>query len=109
MSATKTDQLQPECDGAHSLHRLDMRRVILDYEIRSSWWASWISNDRVQNLTAAYFAWKVRRKCRRWEQSRRDAEWFKAHILFRRKDFGLCAYWPRNAEWLATVLIMAQD
>ena len=31
------------------------------------------------------------------------------NYLFRRKVFGLCAYWPRNAELLATALIMAQD
>ena len=31
------------------------------------------------------------------------------NYLFRRKEFGLSAYWPRNAELLATALIMAQD
>jgi hypothetical protein len=29
-----------------------------------------------------------------------------ANYLFRRKEFGLSAYWPRNAELLATALIM---
>ena len=29
------------------------------------------------------------------------------NYLFRRKDFGLCAYWGRNAELLAVALIMS--
>jgi hypothetical protein len=41
-------------------------RDILDYEIRSSWWACLISNPRLQDLAASYFAWKVRRKLRRY-------------------------------------------
>jgi hypothetical protein len=28
------------------------------------------------------------------------------NYLFRRKEFGLSAYWPRNAELLATALLM---
>lgn len=35
---------------------------ILSYEIRSSWWASKLSNKYLQNLAGSYFAWKVRRK-----------------------------------------------
>ena len=31
------------------------------------------------------------------------------NYLFRRKVFGVCAYWPRNTELLATALIMAQN
>ncbi len=29
------------------------------------------------------------------------------NYLFRRKDFRICAYWPTNAELLATTLIMS--
>jgi hypothetical protein len=31
------------------------------------------------------------------------------NYLFRRKDFGLCAYRPRNAELRAMALTMGQD
>jgi hypothetical protein len=31
------------------------------------------------------------------------------NYLFKRKDFGLSAYWPRNAEMLAIILTMSQD
>jgi hypothetical protein len=36
--------------------------VFLDYEIRSSWWASWIGWNWGQELSGSYFAWKVKRK-----------------------------------------------
>lgn len=39
---------------------------ILDYEIKSSWWASSISNPYLQDLASRYFAWKVRRKYGRY-------------------------------------------
>lgn len=42
-------------------------KLLLDYEIASSWWASWISNPWLQELTARYFAWKVGRKYRRFK------------------------------------------
>lgn len=79
MTPSQTPPIANDAPGAHSRHRVDLRRAILDYEIRSSWWVSWISNERLQNLAASYFGWKVRRKWRRWEQSRRAAEWVKAH------------------------------
>lgn len=44
--------------------------VLLDYEIRSSWWASLISWDWGQKLSAKYFAWKVKRKYVRYKQSK---------------------------------------
>ena len=31
------------------------------------------------------------------------------NYLIKRKEFGLCRYWPRNAELLALILTMAQD
>ena len=33
-----------------------------EYEVKSSWWASFIFWDWGQNLVSAYFAWKVHRK-----------------------------------------------
>jgi hypothetical protein len=44
-------------------------RDILDYEVHSSWWAGYISNPRLQFLAGTYFAWKVRRKYRRYKVS----------------------------------------
>lgn len=38
----------------------------LQYEVRSSWWAKWISNETLADLAAKYFAWKVIRKYRRY-------------------------------------------
>ena len=40
--------------------------VILDYEVCSSWWASWIWFESGQNIAASYFAWKVKRKYGRY-------------------------------------------
>ncbi len=31
------------------------------------------------------------------------------NYLFRRKDFGLSPYWPRNAEWLPGFVITLPD
>lgn len=41
-------------------------RDFLDYEIRSSWWASSISWNWAQDLAGRYFAWKVKRKYSRY-------------------------------------------
>lgn len=63
MNNTKTDQ-------SGSLERVDMRREILDYEIRASWWAGWVGIAWLQDLTGSYFARKVNRKYARWEASK---------------------------------------
>lgn len=42
----------------------------LDYEIKSSWWASWISWNWAQELSAMYFAWKTKRKYSRYLHSK---------------------------------------
>jgi hypothetical protein len=42
----------------------------LDYEIRSSWWAGWISDPFLQSIVSKYFVWKVRRKYNRYELNR---------------------------------------
>jgi hypothetical protein len=42
--------------------------IFLDYEIRSSWWASWIGWDWGQELSGKYFAWKTSRKYARYKQ-----------------------------------------
>lgn len=43
--------------------------VLLDYEIRASWWASWISIDWMQNLVVRYYVRKVIRKHYRYKRS----------------------------------------
>ena len=42
---------------------------ILTYEVHSHWLAARISNPLLQSLLGYYFAWKVRRKYRRYENS----------------------------------------
>lgn len=44
--------------------------TFLDYEIRSSWWASLISWEWGQNLAGKYFAWKAIRKYTRYKKSK---------------------------------------
>ena len=44
--------------------------VFLDYEIRSSWWASWIGWNWGRELSGKYFAWKTSRKYARYKQSK---------------------------------------
>lgn len=51
------------------------RTEILDYEIRASWWASWCP---WREFAGAYFAWKVRRKWRRYESSLAELAWLKS-------------------------------
>lgn len=56
-------------------------RDILNYEVRSSWWASWIGWSWGQDLASKYFAWNVRRKHRRyayWMIDRKSAHTTKA-------------------------------
>jgi len=40
--------------------------VFVDYEVRASWWVQWVSWAWLQHLAARYFAWKVKRKYRRY-------------------------------------------
>jgi len=47
----------------------DTRLLLLDYELRSSWWAQWMGTAALQSISASYFAWKVNRKFRRWQRS----------------------------------------
>lgn len=49
-------------------------KSVLDYELRASWWASWISNTHLQDLVARYFAWKVKRKFSRYQDSKQWEE-----------------------------------
>lgn len=44
--------------------------VFLDYEIRSSWLASWIGWNWGQELSGKYFAWKTSRKYARYKQGK---------------------------------------
>lgn len=50
------------------IEMLDVRQV-LDYEVRSSWWACSINNNWLQNMVGKYFAYKVRRKYKRYKYS----------------------------------------
>lgn len=43
---------------------------VLDYEIRSSWWASWIGWNWGQELAGKYFAWKTTKKYARYNYSK---------------------------------------
>lgn len=47
-------------------------RQALDYEIRSSWWASFISGAFGQHLAGKYFSNKVSRKHRRYLKSKEN-------------------------------------
>lgn len=42
---------------------------ILDYEVKSSWWASFVFWGWGQELAASYFAWKVKAKYARYSRS----------------------------------------
>ena len=42
---------------------------ILDYEIRSSKWASCVSNAFLQKLAGKFFVWKSLRKYKRYKKS----------------------------------------
>jgi hypothetical protein len=41
--------------------------LFLDYEIKSSFWAPLIGIPLLQEMAGAYFAWKTKRKVRRYE------------------------------------------
>ena len=42
----------------------------LDYELKSSLWASWISINWMQEISGFYFAWKTKRKYNRYLKSK---------------------------------------
>jgi hypothetical protein len=42
-------------------------RMILDYEIRSSWWVGLVSWEWGQELSVKYFVWKTKRKYVRYK------------------------------------------
>ena len=44
--------------------------ALLDYEVRSSWWAKYISWGWGQTLSSNYFAWKVGRKYAAYNESK---------------------------------------
>lgn len=56
-------------------------RYIIDYEIRSSWWAPWISFGPLKEIVSLYFSWKVRRKHRRYASSVDSYNAVRAHLL----------------------------
>ncbi len=60
---------------------------ILLYETHASWWTGWCYGDFLQTLAAKYFAWKVRRKYRRYVRSMKIAEVIKTRRLLMEKGF----------------------
>jgi len=60
------------CDGKARVtptSDTDTRLLLLDYELRSSWWAQWMGTAALQSISASYYAWKVNRKFVRWQRS----------------------------------------
>lgn len=56
-----------------------MKRLdLLDYEIRSSLWACYVSNDYLQKLAVKYFSWKVKKKHKRYLRSLAGRDWVKS-------------------------------
>ena len=55
--------------GLENIKDSDLR-TFLDYEIRSSRLASWISVRCIQGLLGKYFAWKTSRKVARYKMSK---------------------------------------
>lgn len=53
---------------------------IVDYEVRASWWACYVSYPPLQTLAGKYFAWKAKRKFKRWQES------LKWQVRFGRKN-----------------------
>ena len=53
--------------------QLISRKDILAYEVHSSWWAGLAGLTGLRELAASWFAWKVRRKYRRYEASLRES------------------------------------
>lgn len=44
-------------------------RALLEYEVKSSWWAGWLPSEAMQDAAATYYAWKVKRKYARFQAS----------------------------------------
>ena len=64
------DQIDDHMDSMARIAGRDsipsMRRI-LDYEIMSSWWASWVGIGVLQTLAGRWFAWKTKRKYKMFE------------------------------------------
>ena len=52
----------------------------MDYEVSSSWWASFMFWKWGQDLAGSYYAWKVRRKYGRYIKVKHYQETFKNEI-----------------------------
>lgn len=46
--------------------KLVSQEDILFYEVGASWWSGLVGNSFLQNLASSYFAWKVKRKYKRY-------------------------------------------
>lgn len=51
-------------------NEIAVREWLVDYEVRGAWRPHYISHPVLQELTARYFVWKVRRKLDRQAKSR---------------------------------------
>lgn len=59
------------------------KRQFLDYEINASrWWVGWICNEWLQHRVASYFAWKVNRKYRAYQNGLLIKEWVERRDRF---------------------------
>jgi hypothetical protein len=89
MSAPSKHPNTPDALGAHSLHRL-VRKLVCSIIGHNSRWSPDDADDY----------------CRRCGVELYPDPRKSPNYLFRRKDFGLCAYWPGNAELLGTAPLM---
>lgn len=65
MKKTYVDRKKMIDDHVRDLLNID---DTLMYEVYSSWWAPFIGHPFLQNLAAMYFAWRVKRKHRRYKK-----------------------------------------
>jgi hypothetical protein len=62
--------LKNELNSNKKKELLSDLHTFVEYEVRASWWASWISWDWGQYLVAKYFAWKIKKKYERYKNSK---------------------------------------
>ena len=62
---------------------------LLDYEIRASWWAAWVSWPPLQEIVSQYFAWKTRRKYNRYVTSLKErarVRMFRSQVRYKEEE-----------------------
>lgn len=63
---------------------LEEQDLLVNYEVRGSFWAQYLYFEWMQYIAGKYFAWKIRRKYRRMKRSILIRDGIKAM-----KEFGL--------------------